>query len=367
MAVIAALVLDEAEQARVRRELDGMGPVRFCTSAPELMRLVETTDLRAILAEVRDDAGDSMVLTLGLLHQRFPSLPIVLLISLTGPEVRELLCAASSGLHAVAIRGSDDLGARMRAEIAERPARDTMPDRPPRVEGGPRPAHRRAASILVVEDDASVRDVLTRLLDADGHTVHAAADGDEGLRLALDLSLDAILLDLELPSRDGLDVMRELRRRGNEVPVIVVTGKTGQADIIAGFKAGANAYVGKPFDVDVMRAHVGAVLERGNTKPSAVLRVGDLVADPLARRVSQGGSTLTLTPKEFDLLCYLMRHAGRVVTLDTIAVDVWKHPQRQRSSETYAVCLGSLRRKLHRAGRDPLLHTLRAEGYMLSA
>src|SRR5919112_4805085 len=224
----------------------------------------------------------------------------------------------------------------------------------------------RPASILVVEDRYEVLDVLQRTLSASGYQVHTASDGEAGLAMALDLEPDLVILDIGLPKQSGLHVAKELRARGFRAPVLMLTARVSVSDRVTGLDAGPDDSLPKPFDVDELVARVRALLRRAAIRADdAVLRVGDLALDTLSREATLGGRPISLTQKEYALLEYLMRHAGRPVTREQIAANVWK-TEFDPSTNIVDVYINYLRKKLDGAG-VPLVHTVRGTGYVLEA
>jgi heavy metal response regulator len=217
--------------------------------------------------------------------------------------------------------------------------------------------------ILVVEDEPRVRSFLRRGLGEAGMAVDLAGDGEEALELALAARYDAIVLDLGLPLRDGLEVLRELRARGCATPVLVLTARDAVPDRVQGLDAGADDYLVKPFAFAELLARLRALLRRG-TAQSSVIRVGDLVLDAAARTVERSGTRLELTAKEFALLEYLARHAGEVVTRTMIAEHVW-NLDFDSFSNVIDVYIRYLRRKVDDPFDTKLIHTRRGIGYVL--
>ena len=223
------------------------------------------------------------------------------------------------------------------------------------------------ATILVVEDRRELLEVLQRTLQSSGYDVLVAADGDAALEMALDVELDLIILDVGLPKRSGLEVARVLRERGQRAPVLMLTAHGGIPDKVAGFEAGADDYLTKPFDYDELLARVKALLRRSVIRAEdAMLRVGDLTLDPLTREVRRGDRVLPLTQKEYALLEYLMRNAERTVTREMISEQVWKHAFEPRIN-IIDVYVNYLRKKMESPTDPPLLHTVRGVGYVLKA
>jgi DNA-binding response OmpR family regulator len=221
------------------------------------------------------------------------------------------------------------------------------------------------AAVLVVEDRIEVRDLIERALVSRGYRVHTASDGESGFNAALDLSPDLVILDVGLPKQSGFDVARELRRRGFLAPVLMLTAYNSVTDKVAGLDAGADDYLGKPFDYHELLARVNALLRRAALRAGeAVIRVGDLAIDTIAREVSRGEHPISLTQKEYALLEYLARNAGRPVTREQISEQVWKAELDPRTN-IVDVYVNYLRKKLDVDDAPPLLHTVRGTGYVL--
>jgi len=226
---------------------------------------------------------------------------------------------------------------------------------------------RTRARILVVEDRVEVLEVVSRTLTESGYDVLTAQDGESGLATALDQSPDLLILDIGLPKANGLDVARELRERGFRAPVLMLTARVTIGDRVAGLDAGADDYLVKPFDVDELVARVRALLRRSTLRDEELLlRVATLQLDTVSREVSRDGAAISLTQKEYALLEYLMRHAGRAVTREQIAEHVWK-TEFDPSTNIVDVYINYLRKKIDGADGPQLLHTVRGTGYMLRA
>jgi DNA-binding response OmpR family regulator len=226
----------------------------------------------------------------------------------------------------------------------------------------------RAPTILVVEDRPEVLEVVRRALTSNGYHVETATDGEEGLHKALDLQPNLVILDVGLPRLDGLDVAKELRHRAFRAPVLMLTALDTISDKVMGFEAGADDYLPKPFDYQELLARIRALLRRATLRADeGTMHVGDLTLEPLARQVTRGGRPITLTAKEYALLDYLMRNAGRVVTRDQISEQVWKQPF-DPASNIVDVYVSYLRQKVDDpAFGTPLLQTVRGAGYILKA
>lgn len=221
------------------------------------------------------------------------------------------------------------------------------------------------ATILAIEDEPQLLALLERLLGAAGFTVRGARDGTTGLHLALDLHPDVIVLDIGLPDRSGLEVASELRQRAVRAPILMLTALDSVSDKVSGLGAGADDYLAKPFDAEELVARVRALLRRAAMRDSDLrMHVGDLEVDTAARTVARGGVPIALTQTEYALLEYLARNAGREVSREMIATNVWKQPL-EPESNIVDVFVAYLRKKLEADGRSKLLHTVRGVGYVL--
>lgn len=222
------------------------------------------------------------------------------------------------------------------------------------------------SKILIIEDSAEVVSLLERVLGEQGYDVSTATDGEMGLSRAFDQTPDLIILDLGLPGRDGLQVATELRRRGVTAPLLMLTARGAVADRISGLEAGADDYLGKPFDAEELLARVRALLRRSALRTRAAqLRVGDVVLDPLTREVWRGERLLSLSPREFALLEYLMRNPNRTLTRAAIVAQVWKQgPEDPDATNIVDVYMAYLRKKLEADNRSSMIQTIRGVGYL---
>jgi two-component system OmpR family response regulator len=219
--------------------------------------------------------------------------------------------------------------------------------------------------ILVVEDDARMSQFVRRALAEAGYTVRHAADGREGLETALAEPFDAAVVDVMLPELDGLSLIRELRARSVTTPVIVLSARAAVDDRVRGLEAGGDDYLVKPFALAELLARIQALLRRA-TGPSdpAQLTVGPLSIDLLRHRVACDGQEIELQPREYALLEYLMRNAGRVVSKTMIMDRVWDYNFDPQTNVVEArIC--RLRDKLDRVSSQKLIHTIRGVGYVL--
>jgi DNA-binding response OmpR family regulator len=226
---------------------------------------------------------------------------------------------------------------------------------------------KRSAAILVVEDDTDLQSVLRRILEAEGYRVLRAEDGEQGVATALDFEPQLVILDVGLPGKDGNAVARDLRARGFRAPMLMLTARSSVTDKVSGLDAGADDYLPKPFEHAELLARVKALLRRTQlASTSAQLRVRDLSIDPITRRVERGGKEIPLTQKEYLLLEYLVRNAGRTVTRDMIGEHVWKH-RLDPLTNVVDVYINYLRRKLEEDKEHPLIKTVRGVGYTVEA
>ena len=219
--------------------------------------------------------------------------------------------------------------------------------------------------ILVVEDERKVASFLRQGLQEEGHAVETAADGAAALDLLLESpGYDLVVLDLMLPKRDGFDVLKTLRERRVQTPVLVLTARDGVADKVTGLDLGADDYLTKPFAFDEFLARVRALLRRGGGQRTPILKLADLSLDPATRSVTRGTRRITLTAREYALLEYFLRNIGRVLTRPMIAQHVWGLDF-DTESNIIDVYVGYLRRKIDGEGERRLLHTVRGAGYTL--
>jgi two-component system, OmpR family, response regulator MprA len=223
--------------------------------------------------------------------------------------------------------------------------------------------------ILVADDDAAVRESLRRSLAFNGYDVSLASDGEEALAAAADGAPDLVLLDVNMPGLDGLEVCRRIRASGSEVPVLMLTARVEVGDRVLGLDAGADDYLPKPFALEELLARIRALLRRvkeaSETEPvDETLTFADLTLDPATRTVRRGNRSITLTRTEFELLWVLMQRPRRVLSRELILDEVWGYdfPTTANSLEVY---IGYLRRKTEADGEPRLIHTVRGVGYVL--
>jgi DNA-binding response OmpR family regulator len=220
-------------------------------------------------------------------------------------------------------------------------------------------------SVLVVEDDPDLLAVLPRILTGAGYVVRTAADGEDALSKVLDDAPALAILDVGLPKLSGYELARELRSRGYQFPVLMLTARVTVDDKVSGLESGADDYLAKPFEYAELLARVKALLRRSTiTAGSSTMRVRDLSVDPVARRVERAGKVIELTQKEYALLEYLVRNAGRIVSRQMISEHVWKHDV-DPLTNVVDVYINYLRKKLDEDKHNPLIQTVRGRGYLI--
>jgi two-component system copper resistance phosphate regulon response regulator CusR len=220
--------------------------------------------------------------------------------------------------------------------------------------------------ILIIEDETKVANALRAGLEAEHYEVTVATTGEEGFFLANQASFDLLLLDLMLPRRDGIDVLATLRKRGIQTPIFVLTAKDTVEDRVIGLDQGADDYLTKPFAFAELLARIRALLRRGRMDQILKLQHEDLEMDLVTHKVSRGGKSIDLTAKEFEILEYLLRHSGTVVSREMFARDVWHASARATPLDNVIdVTIARLRRKIDEPNEKRLLQTVRGVGYML--
>lgn len=218
-------------------------------------------------------------------------------------------------------------------------------------------------TILIAEDDRSVRDSLSRILRFEGYDITPVVDGEEAVDTLGAQKVDLVLLDWMMPKLDGLSVCRWMRRNAIDAPVLMLTARGDTSDRVAGLDAGADDYLTKPYETDELLARVRALLRRGTSKNSGELQLDDLVIDEAGRRATRGDSELDLTKIEFDLLVELVKRAGTVLSPTELYDQIWGYDFGP-NSKNLAVYIGYLRRKTEDGGKSRLIHTVRGVGYV---
>ncbi len=222
--------------------------------------------------------------------------------------------------------------------------------------------------LLLAEDDQSVREALERALKFEGYDVRAVADGSLALEALTNIEPDVIVLDVMMPSVDGLTACRRIREKGLRTPVLMLTARHDVADRVAGLDAGADDYLVKPFDLEELLARLRALVRRGTVVESDLeaIQVEDMVLDLARREVRRGDVNIELTKTEFELLALLMHNEGIVLTREVIYERIWGYDF-ETNSKSLDVYIGYLRRKTEIDGLPRLIHTVRGVGYTARA
>jgi two-component system, OmpR family, copper resistance phosphate regulon response regulator CusR len=221
--------------------------------------------------------------------------------------------------------------------------------------------------ILLVEDEIKVGNAVSEGLRAEGYEVAWAETGEEGFFHASSQGFDLIVLDVMLPGRDGIEVLQTLRKQGSRTPVLLLTAKDAIEDRVLGLDAGADDYLVKPFAFAELTARIRALMRRNKPESSGVVSIASLEIDPIRRIVSREGHRIDLTAREFELLEYLARNHGRVVSRQMLARDVWQETDRATPLDNVIdVHVARLRRKMDDPFDIKLLHTVRGVGFTLS-
>jgi two-component system copper resistance phosphate regulon response regulator CusR len=220
--------------------------------------------------------------------------------------------------------------------------------------------------ILVIEDEAKISHALKEGLERAQYEVLTTRTGEEGFYLASTQSFDLVLLDLMLPGRDGLEILKTLRTQGWKTPVLILTARDALGDRVEGLDSGADDYLVKPFAFPELLARIRALLRRGRAESPLRLKLADLDMDIATRKVSRSGKSLELTTREFELLEYLLRHQGHVVSREMLAREVWEEPSRATPLDNVIdVHIARLRRKVDDPFSPKLIHTVRGVGFLL--
>lgn len=219
-------------------------------------------------------------------------------------------------------------------------------------------------AILLIEDEKKVANFITKGLKEEDYDIECAYDGEEGLEKALGGEYEGIILDLMLPKRDGISLLRELRARGNRTPVLVLTAKGTIQDKVIGLDSGADDYLAKPFHFEELTARIRSMLRRSTVEKSTQLQVGDLVLDTISHKAKRGEEEIELTSREYALLEYLMRNADRVLSRSVITQHVWNY-NFDIESNLVDVYINRLRNKIELDEMPKLIHSIRGVGYVM--
>lgn len=220
--------------------------------------------------------------------------------------------------------------------------------------------------LLVIEDEKKVAEALRKGLEAEQYRVTVAHTGEEGFFQLNAEVFDLVILDLMLPGRDGIEVLTTLRRRGFEAPVLILSARDAVEDRVTGLDSGADDYLVKPFAFPELLARIRLLLRRGRNDQGARLMVADLEMDPVTRRVTRHGEPLELTGREYELLEYLVRHHGRIVSREMLARDIWQVRERSTPIDNVIdVHIARLRRKVDGEREPKLIRTVRGIGFIV--
>lgn len=218
--------------------------------------------------------------------------------------------------------------------------------------------------ILIVEDEKKVASFIKRGLEDENYQVTVSHDGIDGFKRASSGEFDLVILDCMLPKKDGIAILNELRELGNQIPVLMLTAKADTADVVSGLDAGADDYLVKPFAFAELQARVRALIRRSEQDRGAEIRFADLRLDPVNHKVWRGQVEIVLTAKEYNLLAYMVRNAGNVLTRANIADNCWEYPF-ETFTNIIDVYINYLRKKVDGKFPVKLIHTVRGQGYIL--
>ena len=218
--------------------------------------------------------------------------------------------------------------------------------------------------VLLIEDDVTITRLLKEGLEDESYAVDVANDGSEGYRTAAADDYDVIILDIMLPGMNGYEVCRALRNDGNKTPILMLTARDAERDIVEGLDTGADDYLAKPFSFDVLLARIRALLRRPNEKLEEIIQVGDLKLDPSSKKVTRASQEISLTAKEYSVLEYLMRNKGKVLSKEQIISHVWDFDADVLPNNVELFIM-FLRRKIDKPFKSKLIHTVSGFGYKL--
>ena len=218
--------------------------------------------------------------------------------------------------------------------------------------------------VLLIEDDTAIARSLKEGLEDEAYVVDVANDGSEGYRTAVADDYDVIILDIMLPGMNGYEVCRALRNDGNKTPILMLTARDTERDIVEGLDTGADDYLAKPFSFDVLLARIRALLRRPNEKLEEIIQVGDLKLDPSSKKVTRASQEINLTAKEYGVLEYLMRNKGKVLSKEQIISHVWDFDADVLPNNVELFIM-FLRRKIDKPFKSKLIHTVSGFGYKL--
>jgi DNA-binding response OmpR family regulator len=218
--------------------------------------------------------------------------------------------------------------------------------------------------LLIIEDDAELRVMCVSWLSAEHYTIDEAENGADGLERLRMGAYDVVVLDWEMPEMDGLQVLNAFRREGGATPVLFLTGRNSEAEIETGLDAGADDYLTKPFGMKELSARIRALLRRSTVNPSSTLRIGDLVLDPAQHRVTSNNQEVQLTPKEFAVLEFFMRHPNAVFSAEALIQRIWPD-ETSTTADTFRSYVTRLRQKLGGDEAQAVIENVPRIGYRL--
>ncbi len=220
--------------------------------------------------------------------------------------------------------------------------------------------------ILIVEDEKNIADYVRKTFESEGFIVDVAYDGNTALDMALDQVYDAITLDIMLPGMNGYEVCKQIRAASINTPILMLTAKDGEFDEADALDIGADDFLRKPFSLVVLVARVRALIRRGGSSSGTLVTVGDLTLDSNSKVVQRAGQEIVLTPREFQLLEYLMNNPGQVLSKTQLMERIWGHGF-AADENVIEVYIGYLRKKIDNPFDEPLIHTVRGRGYKIEA
>ena len=218
--------------------------------------------------------------------------------------------------------------------------------------------------ILIVEDEEAISDLIRMHLTRAGYVCEQAFDGKEGADKICSKHYDLVLLDIMLPGKTGIGILKDMRAGGNTTPVILLTALGDVEDRVAGLDSGADDYLVKPFDFDELLARIRVLIRRGNGRASGEIKAGDLVMDTAGRTVTRGGREIELTAREFNILEYLLENRGRVLSRDKICNHIWNYDY-DGASNVIDVYMHHLRKKIDENQDEKLIKTVKGAGYVI--
>ena len=218
--------------------------------------------------------------------------------------------------------------------------------------------------ILIADDEELIRALIAKYAKFEGYETEEARDGMEAVRKCAEENFDIVIMDIMMPKKDGLTLLGELRTKGNNVPVLLLTAKDSISDRVTGLDCGANDYLIKPFSFDELSARIRAMLRKVNGAPSSVYTVLDLMVDTASKKVTRGGKSIELSAKEYALLEYLITNKGIVLSREKIENHIWNFDY-EGGTNVIDVYISYLRRKIDHGFEKKLIHTVRGSGYVL--